>query len=83
MTEEIALHIELGGSLGGASERVGCSHRSLRRWLAEGRRELAALSPEARLALRLGRAEEQARALDWRRTTRMLEELAAEPLDLG
>jgi hypothetical protein len=83
MTEEIARHVELGGSLRGAAARAGCSHRSLRRWLAEGTREVAALSPEALLALRLGRAEQQARALDWRRTARMLEELAGEPFDIG
>ena len=79
MTEEIGLYIELGGSVAGAAERVGCSTRSLRRWRAKGRREVAALSAEAKLVLRLARAEEQARSFDWERTARLLE---LEPLDL-
>jgi transposase-like protein len=77
--EEIALHVELGGSVAGAAERVGCSTRSLRRWRAKGGRELAALSPEAKLVLRLARAEEQARSFDWEHTARLLE---LEPIDL-
>src|SRR4051794_34231062 len=46
--------------------RLPVSERSLRRWRQEGRGELDALSPEARLVLALDAAEERRRVLDWR-----------------
>jgi hypothetical protein len=83
LADRVALSVELGLSRQAAARSSGIDPRSLRRWIARGQRELDALSPEARLALRLGRLEQEARTLDWRRTAEILDELAAEPLDFG
>ena len=61
------------GSLDAAARSVGISPRTLRRWREQGRRELDALSAEARLVLELDRAEEAGKALEWAETARMLD----------
>ena len=50
---------------GGRPESVGVSIRSVERWRARGRADLAALSLEARLELGLRREEAKVRALGW------------------
>ena len=64
---------ELGGSAEAMARSAGVDPRTLRRWRAHGRRELDALSAEARLALELDRAEEAARGLSWEATAAKLD----------
>jgi hypothetical protein len=71
--DALVFHVALGRDLSGAARAAGCSPRSLRRWLRAGRRELDALSTEARLVLKLERAAQDARALDWRQAAARLE----------
>jgi hypothetical protein len=56
LTESIVTAVELG-------LRPPIAPRTLRRWRERGRREIAALSAEAKLALALDVAEERQRAL--------------------
>jgi transposase len=62
---------------------VGVSSRSVCRWRAHGRRELAALSPAARLELRLREAEARAQALSWEATAHLLDDLARDDNDIS
>jgi hypothetical protein len=78
LIERVVFAVELGGTVESAADDAGVSARSLRRWQARGRRELDALSPEARLVLALDAVARRAKALRWEETARGLEELAPE-----
>ena len=77
---QIGADVALGLSVEVAARAAGVGPRSLRRWRAQGQRELAALSPEARLALALNEAEREARKLDdgWQAIARQLAEESPE-----
>jgi hypothetical protein len=76
MIERIAENVELGGR----PESAGVSARSVRRWRAQGRRELEGLSAAALLELRLRAAEERRTHARWEDSARRLE-LATRSLD--
>ena len=76
------LFAEAGLSPADAAVAAGVSPRSLRRWRAEGQRELDALSPEARLALAFTRVRaSRAARKEWRESARFLDQLWAERVD--
>jgi hypothetical protein len=60
LAEELATKVAAGVTLEQATAELGLSSRSVRRWRAEGERELAGLSAEAKLALGLDRARDRA-----------------------
>jgi hypothetical protein len=60
LAEELAGKVAAGVTLEQASAELGLSSRSVRRWRAEGERELDGLSAEAKLALGLDRARDRA-----------------------
>jgi len=71
--------VAAGETIEAASSSLGLSSRSVRRWRAEGERELGALSPEALLALELDQARDRAEpGLDWREAAQALEALDRE-----
>jgi hypothetical protein len=76
LVAQLTADVELGVGVGSAAKLAGVDPRSLRRWRAQGRRELAALSCEARLALALDRAQRQTRKLDndWQTIAKQLSE---------
>jgi hypothetical protein len=79
LIDALAFNVELlDGSLAAGARASGVSARSVRRWQERGRRELAALSPEAQLVLALGRAEREAKARSWEVAAEQLEALAPE-----
>jgi hypothetical protein len=82
LVERVISDVELGVSMESAAGLALVSARTLRRWRAQGERDLAQLSDEARFALRLRRAEEKGRSLSWQETARVLDQLAAEPIIL-
>jgi hypothetical protein len=81
LADDLAFAVQLGRSLPGAARDAGVSPRSLRRWTAAGRRELEALSAEARLVLALDRAAGDARGLRWEDAAARLD--AADQWGLG
>jgi hypothetical protein len=75
LVERVAEAVEAGDSLELAARNVGVGARSLRRWRAQGRPELAGLSAEAQLELRLGRAARRPAPSErsWREAVLLLE----------
>jgi hypothetical protein len=60
LVAELAANLTAHGSLETACAKTGVSARSVRRWRAEGRRELDGLSPEAQLELAVERHQREA-----------------------
>jgi hypothetical protein len=75
LVEELAANLAAHATVEEACSASGLSPRSVRRWRAEGERELAELSPQARLALELQRVAEERRSTDWRQAASQLEAL--------
>jgi hypothetical protein len=73
LATQISFAFELGLSAKAVAAHVGIGERTLRRWLARGRRELEALSVEAQLALDVDRAAKRAEALRWQDVAAKLE----------
>ena len=80
LVEQLTADVSLGVGVASAAKLAGVDPRSLRRWREQGRRELAALSCEARLALALDRAERQTRKVDndWQTIAEQLSDDAPE-----
>ena len=78
LIERLTADVEMGLGVTAAARLAGCSGRSVRRWQAQGRRELDDLSGEARLVLALAQAEREARKLDWKVAVAELEAIAPE-----
>jgi hypothetical protein len=80
LAEALITFAEAGLTIEDAAHAAGVAPRSLRRWRAEGQREIDALSTEARLALAFGqaRASGARNGIDWRESARFLERASAE-----
>jgi hypothetical protein len=72
---ELTANMAAHKTLEEACAASGLSPRSVRRWRAEGERELASLTAEATLALELGRVGADRRSSDWRLAAQRLEAL--------